>query len=45
VGFGKLPLMASEHGEAWHVMGAVKAALDPMNLMNPGKLVPERRHP
>lgn len=40
VGFGKLGLMASEHGEAWQVMGAVKAALDPLNLMNPGKLVP-----
>ncbi|WP_333817214.1 FAD-binding oxidoreductase [Tabrizicola sp.] len=40
VGFGKLPLMAAEHGEGWQVMGAVKAALDPLNLMNPGKLVP-----
>jgi D-lactate dehydrogenase (cytochrome) len=40
VGFGKLGLMAAEHGQAWQVMGAVKAALDPMNLMNPGKVVP-----
>lgn len=40
VGFGKLGLMAAEHGAAWQVMGAVKAALDPMRLMNPGKLVP-----
>jgi D-lactate dehydrogenase (cytochrome) len=40
VGFGKLGLMAAEHGAAWQVMGAVKAALDPLNLMNPGKLVP-----
>lgn len=40
VGFGKLPLMAAEHGEGWQVMGAIKAALDPLNLMNPGKLVP-----
>ena len=40
VGFGKLGLMAAEHGEGWQVMGAVKAALDPLNLMNPGKLVP-----
>ena len=40
VGFGKLDLMAAEHGAAWQVMGAVKAALDPMRLMNPGKLVP-----
>lgn len=40
VGFGKLGLMAAEHGAGWQVMGAVKAALDPLNLMNPGKLVP-----
>ena len=40
VGFGKLGLMAAEHGAAWQVMGALKAALDPLNLMNPGKLVP-----
>jgi D-lactate dehydrogenase (cytochrome) len=43
VGFGKLPLMAAEHGEGWQVMGAIKAALDPLNLMNPGKLVPGQR--
>jgi len=40
VGFGKLGLMAAEHGAAWQVMGAVKAALDPLCLMNPGKVVP-----
>ncbi|WP_374391578.1 FAD-binding oxidoreductase [Tabrizicola sp.] len=40
VGFGKLGLMGAEHGEGWQVMGALKAALDPLNLMNPGKLVP-----
>lgn len=40
VGFGKLGLMAAEHGAGWQVMGAVKRALDPLNLMNPGKLVP-----
>lgn len=39
IGFGKLPLMAAEHGEGWAVMGAIKRALDPMGLMNPGKLV------
>lgn len=41
VGLGKLSLMAAEHGAAWEVMGQIKAALDPMNLMNPGKLVPQ----
>ena len=40
VGFGKLPLMAAEHGPGWQVMGAVKRALDPEGRMNPGKLVP-----
>jgi D-lactate dehydrogenase (cytochrome) len=40
VGFGKLPHMAAEHGAAWGVMGALKRALDPHALMNPGKLVP-----
>lgn len=41
IGFGKLPLMAAEHGEGWAVMGAIKRALDPRGLMNPGKLVAE----
>lgn len=39
VGLGKLHLMEAEHGAAWDVMGAVKQALDPGGLMNPGKLV------
>ena len=41
VGLGKRPYMQAEHGEAWAVMGAIKHALDPAGLMNPGKLVPE----
>jgi D-lactate dehydrogenase (cytochrome) len=40
VGFGKLGYMAAEHGPAWEVMGTLKRALDPLGLMNPGKLVP-----
>jgi D-lactate dehydrogenase (cytochrome) len=39
VGAGKLDYMAAEHGEAWQVMGAIKQALDPENLLNPGKIV------
>jgi D-lactate dehydrogenase (cytochrome) len=41
VGFGKLKYVEREHGEALDVMRAVKRALDPQGLMNPGKLVPE----
>lgn len=39
VGLGKLHLMEAEHGSAWDVMGAVKRALDPEGVMNPGKVV------
>lgn len=42
IGIGKLNLMPQEHGQAWAVMAAIKRALDPHNLMNPGKLVPGR---
>lgn len=41
IGSGKLSLMPAEHGSAWAVMGMIKQALDPKNLMNPGKLVPQ----
>jgi D-lactate dehydrogenase (cytochrome) len=40
VGFGKLGHMAAEHGDSWQVMGTLKRALDPLGLMNPGKVVP-----
>ena len=39
IGMGKLDYMEAEHGEGWDVMGQIKRALDPQNLMNPGKLV------
>ena len=42
VGQGKLRYMEEEHGGAWGVMGLIKQALDPDNIMNPGKLVPPR---
>src|SRR6056297_2217899 len=40
IGVGKLDYMAREHGAGWAMMGAIKAALDPKGIMNPGKLVP-----
>jgi D-lactate dehydrogenase (cytochrome) len=39
VGIGKLSYLAAEHGEGLDVMRAIKRALDPQNLMNPGKLI------
>jgi D-lactate dehydrogenase (cytochrome) len=40
VGIGKLKYLAAEHGESIAALRAIKNALDPHNLMNPGKLVP-----
>lgn len=41
IGIGKQKYMAREHGDAaLAVMRAVKRALDPDNLMNPGKILP-----
>ncbi|HEX5320987.1 MAG TPA: FAD-linked oxidase C-terminal domain-containing protein [Stellaceae bacterium] len=39
VGYGKIEFLPAEHGEAVEVMRTLKAALDPDNLMNPGKIV------
>jgi D-lactate dehydrogenase (cytochrome) len=41
VGIGKLKYLAAEHGAALEVMRSIKQAIDPNNLMNPGKLIPE----
>ncbi len=39
IGAGKMKYMADEHGEAWTVMADIKRALDPENILNPGKMV------
>jgi D-lactate dehydrogenase (cytochrome) len=41
VGIGKKRYMYREHGDAVEVMAALKAALDPDNIMNPGKIIPD----
>ena len=41
IGIGKRDMMRQEHGPAWAVMGAIKAALDAKGILNPGKLVPQ----
>ncbi|MER2514861.1 MAG: FAD-linked oxidase C-terminal domain-containing protein [Candidatus Accumulibacter phosphatis] len=41
IGIGKTRFMVREHGaEAIAVMRAIKTALDPTNLLNPGKVLP-----
>jgi D-lactate dehydrogenase (cytochrome) len=40
IGQGKRPYLVKELGEAVDVMGAIKRALDPDNIMNPGKILP-----
>jgi len=39
IGIGKLDYLSQEHGEALNVMREIKAALDPLNIMNPGKVL------
>jgi D-lactate dehydrogenase (cytochrome) len=39
IGLGKLDALTQEHGEAVEVMRAIKQALDPHHLMNPGKVL------
>ncbi len=39
IGAGKMNYMAAEHGDGWFVMAEIKRALDPQNIMNPGKIV------
>jgi D-lactate dehydrogenase (cytochrome) len=41
VGTGKRKFMRLEHGEGVEVMRAIKRALDPQNIMNPGKILPD----
>ena len=38
VGQGKIGYLVAEHGEGVDVMVAIKKALDPLNILNPGKI-------
>jgi D-lactate dehydrogenase (cytochrome) len=40
VGIGKMPFLELEHGaQGMAVMRQIKQALDPKNILNPGKIV------
>jgi len=39
IGMGKMAYLEREHGEAVEVMRDLKHVLDPLNLMNPGKML------
>ncbi len=39
VGTGKLNYLIAEHGEAVSLMREIKKAMDPANIMNPGKII------
>jgi D-lactate dehydrogenase (cytochrome) len=39
VGQGKMKYLAAEHGRGLEVMRAIKRAIDPENIMNPGKII------
>ena len=39
IGSGKAKYMNEEHGAAYALMGVLKKSIDPLDIMNPGKLV------
>ena len=41
IGYSKKEFLLAEHGDAVETMRAIKRALDPFDLMNPGKMLPE----
>jgi D-lactate dehydrogenase (cytochrome) len=45
IGCGKLDSLIAEHGEAVNVMRAIKKAIDPDDIMNPGKIIKSTEEP
>ena len=43
IGIGKIKYMEKEHGEGWDLMSSIKTALDPKSILNPGKLVRQKK--
>jgi D-lactate dehydrogenase (cytochrome) len=41
IGQGKRKYLIAEHGPALETMRAIKRALDPQNILNPGKILPD----
>jgi D-lactate dehydrogenase (cytochrome) len=39
VGLGKMKFLEAEHGSGLAVMRQIKQALDPNNILNPGKII------
>jgi len=40
IGRVKVKFLQAEHGPGVHVMRTIKQAIDPKNIMNPGKILP-----
>jgi D-lactate dehydrogenase (cytochrome) len=45
VGVGKRKYQLKEHGSAVNIMSSIKQTLDPLNILNPGKVLPIPRVP
>ena len=43
IGQGKIPYLHGELGQSVEVMRWIKRAIDPLNIMNPGKIIPAPR--